>query len=91
LGVGVDVPVVELVRQAELGERDGLPGAGRAGDDQTPAGADRVPVQHDQAAARGDGVADRGGGHHHQAGVMVDAKIVQLQADFLGQLGVCSR
>lgn len=50
---GVAGLVQQFVGPAELGDRDGLAGAGAgaggAGDDQPSAGADRVPVQQDQA------------------------------------------
>ncbi|MER5378283.1 hypothetical protein [Streptomyces sp. NPDC002553] len=63
--------------QTELGDCDGLSGAGGAGDDQPPAGTDRVPVEHDQAAAGGDGVPDGGGGDHQQTAVVIETGFVE--------------
>lgn len=83
-------PVQQFVGQTELGDRDGLPGAGGAGDDQAPAGTDRVSVQHDQAASGGDGVPDDRGGDHQKTAVMVKTGLVEGRLAGLAQRVVLS-
>jgi hypothetical protein len=60
----VTTVVDRLVGLAELGDRGGLAGAGRPGQDQPTAGADRVPVQQRQPPAGVHDVPQRGGGDH---------------------------
>ncbi|SCE15673.1 hypothetical protein GA0115241_1101156 [Streptomyces sp. DpondAA-D4] len=77
--VRVSGSVQEFVGPSELGDGNGLPGAGRPGDDQPPAGADRVFVEQDQATPAGDGVTDRGGRDDLQPGVMIETVLVITQ------------
>src|SRR5579864_5361844 len=69
-------PVDRLVSLAELGDRGGLAGAGRPGQDQAAAGADRVPVQQRQAPSGGDDLPQRRGSHHAEAGVIIQPLLV---------------
>lgn len=85
---GVAGAVGGLVGLAELGDRGGLPGAGRAGQDQPLAGADRMPVQQRQTASGGDGLPQRRGGDHAQPGVVVQPFVVIGAAGIAAQGGV---
>jgi hypothetical protein len=57
-GAGVALAVDDFEGLAELGDRGGLAGAGRAGEDQAAASGVGVAVEVGQAASLGDDLAD---------------------------------
>jgi hypothetical protein len=61
---------------AELGDRGGLAGAGRAGQDQAGPAGDGVAVEVGQPASLGDDLADNRGRDDQEAGVVVEPGLV---------------
>ena len=79
-GVGVALAVDDLEGLAELGDRGGLAGAGRAGQDQAAPAGVGVAVEVGQPASLGDDLADDRGRDDQQPGVVVEPRLVIRQS-----------
>jgi hypothetical protein len=75
-GAGVALVVDDFEGLAELGDRGGLAGAGRAGQDQAAPAGVGVAVEVGQPASLGDDLADDRGRDGQQAGVVVEPGLV---------------
>jgi hypothetical protein len=80
----VALAVDDIEGLAELGDRGGLAGAGRAGQDQSAAAGVGVAVEVGQPAPLGDDPADDRGRDDQQAGVVVEPCLVIGQPPGVG-------